>query len=496
MERKEFRILLIEDDEDDFLLVEDMLSQIPGAKCTLDWVASYDEGLSALGSERHDVCLLDFWLSIDDGMGILRWAKENGCGIPIIILSGHGDHRVDFDVMKAGAADYLSKGEVTPSLLERSIRHAVARTRAEKALRESEERFRFMAENSGDALYQLRYDSMQYQYISPSIKALTGYSPEEVVKLGFSSLVLQIDAEGREDLSPATLRQKRITGETGEHKADYLIRTESGALKWLSDHSVRWTDQSGRLIGSIGILSDITERKQAEQVLRESEKQLRLLSSKLLTVQETERTRLARNLHDTVGQSLAAVKYKVENALNSEGSTGDEAMTRSLKTVVPVLQKLIDSVRSIYMDLRPTILDDFGIAAVIGWLCREFETSHANIAIKIKTQVDEEMIPASLKSIIFRIAQEALSNISRHSKATRALLMLRTTDLAIELEVRDNGIGFDAEGYFAAADTLDDGIGLASVRARTRLSDGSLSIKSETGKGTTLRATWPNRHRD
>jgi two-component system, NarL family, sensor histidine kinase UhpB len=490
MEHPNLRILLIEDDEDDYILVKSLLSQIPGTRYTLEWVRSHDDGIRALRTECHDVCLLDYWLGEQDGMAILKWAKECGCNIPVIFLTGRGDYAVDIEAMRAGAADYLSKSEATPSLIERSVRNAVGRRRVEEALRESEERFRFMAENSGDAVYRLRYDSMRYDYLSPSIEILTGYSPEEIAKIGFSCLVERIDTEGRENVPPSLLKQNRLAGEMGEYKADYRIRSKSGTLKWLSDHSVPWTDRSGRLIGSIGALVDITERKQAEAAIRESERQLRLLSSKLLTVQEAERSRLAQDLHDTIGQSLVAVKYGVESAITANVGTKSEAVTRPLEAVVPVLQKLIDSVRRIYMDLRPTILDDFGIIAAVKWLCRECEASHANITIESKINVEEGRIPAALEIIVFRVAQDALSNVARHSKATHALLVLATDDMGTRLEVCDNGIGFDAEAFLSAEDPPWGGLGICSMRQRASLSGGAFSLRSEAGKGTSLRASW------
>ncbi len=491
MERRSFRVLLIEDDEDDYVLVKSLFSQIPDVKYALEWVRSFDEGVRALYDVRHDVCLLDYRLDKRDGMDILLWAKENGCGVPIIFLTGQGDYALDLEAMRAGAADYLVKNEVAPSLLERSIRYAVGRKCAEEALRESEERFRFIAESSGDVLYRLSYDSMRYDYLSPSIEILTGYTPDEIRGMGLHSLIERIDTEGKENVASSYLKQKRLSGETGEYRADYLMRAKSGALKWVSDHSVPWRDRANRLVGSIGILVDITERKVAEEALRESERQLRLLSLRLLSVQEAERTRLARNLHDTVGQSLAAIKYVLESALNVKGDGRFEAASRLFESLVPVLQDLIGSVRRLYMELRPSVLDDFGIVAAIKWLCREFEESNAHIAIESEIHVEEEQILPDLKSVIFRIAQDALSNISLHSKAAGAMLALRATEANIELEVCDNGIGFPVDEYLAAENPAPEGFGICSMRERTRLSRGYFSILSELGKGTAVRARWP-----
>ena len=147
--------------------------------------------------------------------------------------------------------------------------------RTEEALRESEERYRFLAENSGDVLYRLKFDSMYYDYLSPSIEKVAGYRPEEICVLGFSQLVTRIEVPGKGVVSPDVLAMNRKSGHVGEFQADYLIRTKSGELRWLRDHSFPWKDASGKVVGSLGILSEVTERKEAEERLRENEERLR-----------------------------------------------------------------------------------------------------------------------------------------------------------------------------------------------------------------------------
>ncbi len=135
-------------------------------------------------------------------------------------------------------------------------------------LAESEERLRFLTETTGVAFYRLRYADMRYEYLSPAIERLTGYSPEQIQKIGFKSLVLSITAPAAEELDPAELAERRRRGQTGEYRADYLIRTRGGGKRWLADHSSPWLDDAGREIGSAGVLSDITERKRLEESLR------------------------------------------------------------------------------------------------------------------------------------------------------------------------------------------------------------------------------------
>lgn len=160
--------------------------------------------------------------------------------------------------------------------LEASVKDC---SRLETSLRESEERFRLMAETTGDVLYRLKYSSMKYDYISPSVLDLTGYSPDEINAVGFSSLVVKFESLGENNLSIADIARNRQERKTGQYLADYLIRTKTGETKWLGDHSFPWLDETGTLIGSVGILSDITERKRVEETLRQINQDLHLLAN-------------------------------------------------------------------------------------------------------------------------------------------------------------------------------------------------------------------------
>jgi PAS domain S-box-containing protein len=158
--------------------------------------------------------------------------------------------------------------------------HDITERKLAEELRESEERFRFLAENTGDVLYRLNYGSMRYDYLGPAIKQLTGYWADEINAFGFHKLVKKIELPGEEESSPEAIIQNRLSGKAERFQADYLITARSGELKWVRDHSSPWCDHSGKVIGSVGSLSDVTERKQTEDALRESEKRFRMLAEK------------------------------------------------------------------------------------------------------------------------------------------------------------------------------------------------------------------------
>jgi len=164
--------------------------------------------------------------------------------------------------------------------MERCVLACIDATRRNQTLSDleaSEERLRLLTETTGEALYQLRYATMAYDYMSSGIAGLTGYTPEELGRISFKSLVKRIISPDGSTLARDYIIKERQSGRTGEYRADYLIATRSGEERWLADHSFPWYDDHGRLIGSVGILTDITQRKKMENALRESEEKYRLL---------------------------------------------------------------------------------------------------------------------------------------------------------------------------------------------------------------------------
>jgi signal transduction histidine kinase len=235
---------------------------------------------------------------------------------------------------------------------------------------------------------------------------------------------------------------------------------------------------------------EMIQRKNVEDALSQSEKQLQSLSSQLLTSQESERKRIVQELHDSVGQTLSALKYTVEHNLNQMGEEAGKSYVAALKDLIPKIQNAVEEVDRIGKGLRPSLLDDLGILPTISWFCREFQEVYSDIRIAKKITLQENEVPEHLKVVIYRILQESINNIAKHSRSDRVHISLGRKDRTLELSIRDNGRGFDVANALSP-ENREGGLGLISMIKRAELSGGCLTIMSDKETGTTIQASWP-----
>ena len=263
------------------------------------------------------------------------------------------------------------------------------------------------------------------------------------------------------------------------------------ALAAVANKSTDYKEEDARQIDAFTTnVQVIMEGQQSREALTKSEEELRILSSQLLTAQELERGRIARELHDGIGQSLSAVKFRVEDAVGQIAKGSPDSGAHSLNSLIPTIQSTVEEVRRITMALRPSTLDDLGILATIAWFCREFQETYANVRIQKEIDIAETDIPESLKTVIYRVLQEALNNVAKHSGAGSVTIFLAKRADTIELTIEDNGRGFDLKEALDI-DGSERGFGLGSMKERIELSGGSFSLESVRREGTTVRASWP-----
>ena len=253
------KVLLIEDDEDDFFLTSEMLKEVSEIRYEIDWIPSYREGLELLRRGEHDVALIDYRLGSGTGIDLLREASAGGCRVPMILLTGQGDRAIDNEATQAGATDYLVKSKVDANVLERAIRYAMAHGRMIRQIRDSENRFRSLVESANDAIVST--DS-QGRIVSWNDSATTifGYGRREASTKFLNDLFASLDGTaGSESFNAAELLQS-------DSKAVEMIGVRKDGTTFPLEISLSsWATSEGLFYS--GIIRDITDRKSLEEQL-------------------------------------------------------------------------------------------------------------------------------------------------------------------------------------------------------------------------------------
>ncbi|MBD2059502.1 EAL domain-containing protein [Oculatella sp. FACHB-28] len=275
MDNATTKVLLVEDDEDDYIITSNLFRDIQEKKFEVEWIRNYDNALEIMSKNQHDVYLVDFRLGIKNGVELLEQATADGCKAPIILLTGQGDSRSDVAAMKAGAADYLIKGQIDATGLERAISHAIERTHTLEKLRQAlQENSRLASAianiTTGVVITDPKQPNNPIIFANPGFTAVTGYTQEEV--LGSNCRFLQ----GKET-DVTTLQQLReAIAQACPHTCVLLNYRKDGTPFWneLSVNPV--FDSQGELTYFVGLQTDVSDRKQSEAALRESEERYAL----------------------------------------------------------------------------------------------------------------------------------------------------------------------------------------------------------------------------
>ncbi len=345
------------------------------------------------------------------------------------------------------------------------------RKQAETAVRVSEEKYRTLVEQAADSI--ALYDAAGVLLdTNTSASRLLGYSREEFSQMRLSDVLLP------EEMAENPVQFDVLSAGVSTVKIRRM-RRKDGSVVITEVRSQQLPD--GRFLS---VIRDMTERIKAEEELKSSYKAVRSLTAHLQNIREEERTNIAREIHDELGQQLTVLKMDVA-WLNKRFHGTDEKVNQRLKDLLVMLDETVQSVRRISSQLRPSLLDDLGLTAAMEWQLGEFE-KRAGIKTSFNAPHDEIPIPEAAKTALFRIFQESLTNVVRHSGAKKLAVSLKEADHSLVMTIADNGKGFDPQKV-GDKKTL----GILGMKERTEMIGGTYVINSMPGQGTSVIVSVP-----
>lgn len=469
--KPEIKILLIDDDEDDFVLARDVISEIKPARIKLDWAHAYHDAKKLICEDRHDLYLIDYRLGEHSGLDLLNEVVALGCRKPIIILTGLGDEGIDMAALKAGAADYLVKGKLEPYLLDKAIRYSIERNSVIADLYDKEQRFRVLFEKSIDAIYITSTED-KFIEVNQSVLDMFGYTRQEMAEREVFDL---FDSFAEYESFKNTLGEK---GVIRGFEVTLLNKKEEKIHCLISQ--VALVDYSGKIKGYQGIIHDITQRKKAEQELLWAEK-LGMTG------------RMARSIAHEVRNPLTNVilaldQFKSELPQNEQVDFYTDIINRNCDRINQLLTQLLESAKPTDLKLEPASLNEVLDETI----------KHAEDRLKLRGMsliknyqdnlplipVDKEKLKIAFLNIIIN-AIEAMSD----GEGILKINTLGEKEIA-QVEIEDNGSGIPKEHLNKLFDAFFTGkrngigLGLTSTHNIISTHKGNIDIKSEVGAGT------------
>lgn len=481
------KVLHIEDSQDDAELIRIELKTVRhDISCRR--VETAVDMADALAAERWDLVISDFNLPAFDAYEALHILKASGQDIPFIIVSGCIGEEAAVALMKAGAHDYVTKDNLARLVpaLERELKDAEVRRQrryAEEALLASEKLLRDIASVLGEGLLVQDKDG-RLMFMNREAERLLGWSEFELATRDIHESIHYLRPDGtyfaKEECPVSSLMQEGVRFQT-----DDAVFVRKDGTPFPVAYVITPIIECGQLFATVTAFRDITASKQAELELRESRRQLQELSVFLQAVREEERARIARELHDELGQTLTALRIDL-NWLGLKLPDAERHIVDKLISMENLVNKTVDSMRRISEDLRPGMLDDLGLAAAIEHHVAKF-TEQTGIFCGLDMSQDDFELSDQVATAVFRILQESLTNVARHAAATEVKIGLQDLGDEMLLIVQDNGRGLPD-----APTGKKKTYGLLGMRERVKMLRGWLEISSEPNQGTRIEARIPN----
>lgn len=467
------KILIVEDESIIALDIKSILTRLGYAVTGI--VITGQECLREISKNRPDLILMDIKLKGSmDGIETANIVLKE-FGIPVVFITAHSDKSSLQRAKVTEPYGYIVK-PVSERELYTTIETSIYRHTIDKKLKESEIKYRTLFEQSRDAIFLSDIDG-NIANVNQSLLNLFGIDADVIAKKKISDFFLNPEEWSRfwTDLLSR--------GYVVDHNA-VLAKEDGTQIQVLITSTVIHSDYN--LNGIQGIIRDDSERINALNELIKSQDEFRSLSEYLVTVRETERTNIAREIHDVLGQSLTALKMDLFWLMKRIGREQKELHDKT-NSMSELINSIIETVRRISSDLRPGILDDLGLSPAIEWQAEEF-SKRTGIECDVDCMVNGLNLDEKISVALFRIFQESLTNIMRHAQATKVNIIVRYENGQIELKVEDNGIGINKDAIKNSRS-----FGLIGIRERAFSCGGEAVISPNSDSGTTVQVKVPVR---
>jgi PAS domain S-box-containing protein len=346
----------------------------------------------------------------------------------------------------------------------------------ERELQEIQEFNSNLLENSPYPIIVLNSDT-SIKYVNGTFESLTGFSCQELIgrKAPYPWWA--------EESTPARIRRLKNSMEKGEHKFERMFQKKTGELFW-AEITSRAIRENGKLKYYLSNWVDTTERKQAEEKLKKLAVELRNLSAHLETTREKEREKIAKEIHDELGQVLTALQLEID-WLGGKLNNNQKQLLNKTHSISKLIEGAMTSVHKICSELMPRILDDVGLVAAIEFLANEFEEV-TTISCQVKCDRLCNYLDRDLAMSIYRIAQGAITNVVRHARATKVWVTIKCTADELNITIKDNGVGITREQVFSP-----ESYGIMVMRERVNFWKGKINISGAQNVGTKVAITIP-----
>jgi two-component system sensor histidine kinase UhpB len=368
----------------------------------------------------------------------------------------------------------VGKGETR--ILTVILRDVTEREKAVEALRESEERLRLALDAAAMGMFDWEIPEGRI-LLSPAHEALWGFA-EGTSSGTYDAFLSRLHAE---DLDGFHREVRRCIGERLAFEREFRVVWPDGSVHWITCRGNFHFAEDGRPLRMLGTVVEISEKKAAQAALTDAHERLQLVSRRLVDVEENSRRHLARELHDEIGQALSAVKIDLQTLQRFP----EPAETQRLDSSVAIVDRALQQVRTLSLELRPPLLDDLGLTAALRWVANR--TANAGPHVEFREDIGSLRFEPIVETACFRIVQESMTNIVRHAAASQVTIRLQNGGDRLHLHIHDDGRGFDVAAARHRA-TLGESLGMVGMEDRVALLGGEIHWHSDPVQGTFIDA--------